>query len=426
MEDEPYAAPRPAKARPPKRPKQRGRGKKLLKFISLILILSGLAAGGYLYYRHKHPAVTPVQSEQPVVTSTAPSPTPGGTVRLIAVGDSLAFDTLNNVAKQPDGSYDYTPMMANFKTLFAKADVRVCNETTPAGGSTDGLAVSGYPTFNAPIGWNSSFANLGCNVINLASEHTFDKGQTAVNKMLNAWDSQKDILAVSGANRNTDEQSKIRYFSVKGLKFAYLAYTTASNNKPADPFSVNIYSDAQADKELAEAHKSANLVIVSINWGTENDVNISADQDRIAQHLADNNADVVLGGGPRVLQPAKILNGKNNHQTLVWYSLGNFLNSELNLNNLIGGMAVMDFDITSQAIKDPKLLPVYMHYEWTPQQKASSNLNARTNFQLYPLDQAAAPLAKSLNNTTVAAQMSYVKGIITKFAPVKVITSADY
>lgn len=399
--------------------------KKVIFVIFLIIIL---AAGG-IFYTFKKGSKSDKQFEQVLKTptdSTTDAPKLTGTIRLIAVGESMAFESINNAAKQPDGSYNYLPMMSGFKPFFDKSDIRLCNESTPGGGDKNGLAISAYPTFNAPLEWSTGFAGLGCNVINLASENINDKGQPAIDATLSTWDSAENILAVAGANRSAEEQAKIRYFTVKGLKFAYLSYATRSLNTQLTPHGLNMYSDDLATKQIAEANQNAQLVIVSINWGTEDGNDINPDQERIAQHLATQNADVVVGSGPNVLQPAKILDGKEGHQTLVWFSLGNFLGSRLPVNNLIGGMAIMDFDVATQTIKNPKLLPVYMHYEWTAAQKASSQVNARHDFMLWPLDLAGEALAKSQNNTTVDAQTTRVTGIITKFVPVKVIKSTEF
>ncbi len=426
------AKPLPPPNAPTKIVKKRHKDRsKLLKKSALILVIITviilLTGGGYALYKKfiKSEAVsTPlVDSSQPVIQ--AETSKPSGKIRFIAIGTSLAFDSINNNAKRADGSYDYLPMMVALKPFLAKSDIRLCNQTTPGGGDKNGLAISGYPTFNAPLEWSSGFAGLGCNLINLASDHINDKGQQAINETLNTWDAQQNILAVAGANRTVEEQSKIRYFTIKGLKFAFLAYTTSNANKQVTAYGVNMYSDDLATKQIEEARKNANLVIVSMNWGTENSPDINADQDRIAQHLANNNADVIIGGGPRVLQPAKVLNGKNNHQTLVWFSLGNFLTSELPIDNLIGGMAIMDFDVGKQTLIEPKLLPLYMHYEWTAQQKTAGTLNARHDFSLIPLDLATDALARSQNSTTVEAQTGRVTSLITKFAPIQIIKSTE-
>lgn len=416
----------PAPQMPAAPPVNAKRSKNRVVPIVAFLVISGLAAGagyiGYNKYYKKAPAANVSNSS----ASESAQPQLTGTIRFIATGDNLAYDSINAAAKKEDGTYDYLPMMSEFKSFYEKSDIGLCNETTPAGGDKNGLAISGYPKFNAPTAWSVGFAELGCNVINLASERTNDKGQPAIDVMLDTWTSQKDILAVAGANRSAEEQSKVRYFELKGFKFAYLAYTTNVAARPVSPHGVNLYNDDLATNQVTEARKNANFVIVSMNWGTENSTEINADQERIAQFLADKNVDVIVGGGPGVLQPAKVLDGAEGHQTLVWFSLGNFLGSPLPLDNLIGGMAVMDIDLATQQIRNPKLLPVYMHYEWTPQQKAAGTLNARKGFKLFPLDQAAVPLSRSQNNTTVEAQTDRVKGIITKFVPIQVIKSTEF
>lgn len=414
--------PKPKPPKPPKAKKHRRKRSKKTKLLILLFIILLIAGGaGYALYINKY-AIKPAQQVAvPQVTKTE-EPKLTGTIRFVAVGDSWAFESINNAAKQSDGSYDYAPMISVFKPFFDKSDIRLCNQTTSGGGGE----VSGYPSFNAPLAWSSGFAAAGCNLINLASDHMNDKGQPAIDATRTTWDAAQNVLAVAGANRSAEEQAKISYFSVKGLKFAYLAYTTNTLNKQATPFGVNQYSDELAGKQITEARKNAKMVIVSIHWGAEDSLDINADQDRIGQFLATQNVDVVVGSGPRVPQPVKVLDGTDGHQTLAWFSLGNFLNSQLPINNLIGGMAVMDIDAATLKIKAPKLMPVYMHYEWTAAQKASGNVNARHDFKLFPLDLAAEVLAKSQNNTTAEAQTTRITDIVNKFTPIQVIKSTEF
>lgn len=421
----PNPKPEPPKPTPPKPPKakkhRRKRSKKTKLLILLFVILLVAGGAGYALYINKYANKPAQQIEAPQVIKTE-EPKLTGTIRFVAVGDSWAFESINNAAKQPDGSYNYAPMMSAFKPFFDKSDIRLCNQITSGGGGD----ISGYPSFNAPPAWSSGFAVAGCNLINLASDHMNDKSQPAIDATRTTWDAAQNVLAVAGANRSAEEQAKISYFSVKGLKFAYLAYTTNTLNKQATPFGVNLYSDELAGKQIAEARKNAKMVIVSMHWGVEDSLDINADQDRIGQFLATQNVDVVVGSGPRVPQPVKVLGGANGHQTLVWFSLGNFLNSQLPINNLFGGVAVMDIDAATLKIKAPKLMPVYMHYEWTAAQKAAGNVNARHDFKLFPLDLAAEALAKSQNNTTVEAQTTRITDIINKFTPIQVIKSTEF
>ncbi len=408
---------------PPKRPKKRL--KKVLIFLVLIMLIAAGSAAYWFKYRGRGIA----NNTQPAKASEQlEKAKPTGTIRFIATGDNFTFDSVNANAKKPDGSYDYSPLFSRVKPLFDKTDVRLCNESVPTGG--DGGGISGFPNFNAPTAFARGLEDLGCNVINMGTSHMNDKGQPAIDASVNYWDSKPNLLAIAGANRTAEEQGKIRYFTVKEVKFAFLSYTTSSKNPGLTPHGVNIYSDELVNKQVAEARKNAQFVVVSVNWGTENSPDINVDQDRIAQSLTDLNADVVVGVGPHVLQPAKVLTSKDQkHQTLVWFSLGNFLNSQVPIENLVGGIAVMNIDVATQNIKDPAFLPTYMHYEWTAEQKkraSGADLAARQNLALYPLDQAADPLARSQNGTTVQAQTDRVKGIMTKFIPIKIINSTEF
>lgn len=414
--------PKPVKRAPPQA-RRRSRLPSKKWFLIGIVIITLLGGGAFAAYSKFKPTPATNQPAASQTGGTTETPKPAGTIRFIATGDNLAFESINNAAKTASG-YDYLPMMSNFKPFFDKADIRLCNETTPGGG--EALGISGFPNFNAPTAWSTGFAGLGCNLMNLGSDHTNDKGQAGIDAMVATWEAQAGTLAYAGANKSVEEQVKVRYFTVKEVKFAYLSYTTRTIKTDNTIFGINLYNSELAKQQVEEARKNASLVIVSITWGNEDQSAITGDQDRIAQELADYDVDVVVGGGPHVVQPAKILDGKEGHQTLVWYSLGNFLNSQLPINNLIGGMAVMDFDIATGQLKDPKFMPIYMHYEWTAAQKAAGTVNARTNFKLFPLDQATEALAKSQNGTTVADQTARLTGIITQFAPIKVITSAEY
>ena len=200
-DDEPIFSTKAVKPAKVKR-SRRKKGKKLRKFLLTLLILAALAAGGFVAYKkflHKTPTTPPVASTNQSTTQTQTATKPTGTIRFIATGDNLAFDSINNYAHQPDGSYNYLPMMSLMKPLFANADIRLCNETTPAGGA--GLGVSGYPNFNSPVEWTVGFAGVGCNLINLATDHINDKAQAGIDGTVDSWSKQSNNLAVAGANK---------------------------------------------------------------------------------------------------------------------------------------------------------------------------------------------------------------------------------
>lgn len=238
---------KPAPIAKPVRKRKKAK-KKFLPFLIILLIAAG--AGGYWYKYHIQPQRSHVQQ---LLTKTEPALKPTGTIRLIATGDNLTFDSINQAAKKPDGSYDFSTFFPNIKPFFDKSDIKVCNETVPAAGTLYGI--SGFPNFNAPPAFAKGLGDLGCNVINMGTNHINDKGQPAIDTSVGYWDNQSSVLAVAGANRTATEQKKIRYFTVKQVKLAYLSYTTTSNDNQLTPFGVNIYNAATAQAQVQEAQK---------------------------------------------------------------------------------------------------------------------------------------------------------------------------
>lgn len=401
--------------------------KKLFIIFVVIILLIGLAVGGFLFWKSKSnnseqannqaevaPAVTEVE-QAPEVTKK--------TVRFVATGDMIAHDAILKQGKTANG-YDFSPMLANMKPYFDKADVKFCNQATPAGGEAYGY--TGYPIFNAPIEWPRAIEGVGCNVVNIGTNHTNDKGQGLVDATVAAWDGRQNVLAVVGANRSAEEQAKIRYFEKDGLKFAVLSYSTYSNSPITNGYAINMYDTTKANTEITEAKKNADIVIVSMRWGTEYSPTIDATQEKVSQELADAGATVVVGHGPHFLEPVKKLSGKGGNETIVWYSLGNFLNTQLEAESLVGGFAVMDIDTESKKITELKFMPVYSHYEWTAQEKAANNLLARKNISMYPLDKSAEYLPKSQIGTTVEAQTDRVTKLLNQYSQVTIIKSDQY
>jgi len=390
--------------------------KKLIIVIVLILIF-GLS--GYFWVIKN--TSSSKDSDQNTVSEKRQKQTQPDKIRLIASGDNLPHETVNAQAKTGN-TYNYAQFFEPIAQVFDSSDIAFCNQESP---SAPGLSVSAYPTFNAPKEFAQDLSKVGCNVIGLANNHLNDKGQAGIDGTRGLWDEIKP-LAVAGANRSAAEQNKVSYFEVKGVKFAFVAYSEISNSNPAQSYSLNRFDENLVKSQLNEAKTKANFVLVSAHWGTEYSPNANPVQERWAKIFADNGADVVFGSGPHVLQPVKKLPRSGGGETVVFYSLGNLLSSQLDIESLIGGLAVLDIDVASKKIDSVGFFPTYMHYEWTAAEKAREDLLARKNLKIYPLEQSAEPLAKSQNNTSVQAQTDRITELLNKFTAVKILKLSDF
>ena len=392
--------------------------KKLNKKIFILVVIAIVAVFILLFVvlRPTSKNVSNGESQQQSQESTAKN-----TTRIIAVGDQLPHDAINKQALKPDGSYDYLQFYKEIKNNFNNVQGAYCNQEVPTAGSVS--PISGYPVFNAPEQFAKDISALGCNTINLANNHMFDKGQAGINATRAVWDNLPK-KAIAGANRNQEEQNNIQYFTENNIKFAYLAFAEYSNTPTSTEYAINIYSEAVAKPLVTQASNNADVVIVSMHWGTEYSPTENDFQKTAAKAIAESGADVIIGAGPHVLQPVDKIVSSDGRETLVWYSLGNFLSAQLDLASLIGGIAVMDFAKSENGAKLESIgfIPSYMHYEWTAEQKAADALLERKNFMVYPLEKATDPLSRSLFNTTVEAQTNYIKNILNTHISVPLLT----
>lgn len=391
------------------------------KYIFIFLAIIILLGSGFLIWKAKSNLQDPSinSSTQPTVKSAPKKHS--DKIRIIGTGDMLPHETVNQQAKAAD-SYDYLQFFDQVKQFYQAADVRFCNQESP---TAPGIGVTAYPTFNAPPKFARDLSTVGCNVISLANNHLNDKGQAGIDGTRGLWEEIKP-LAVAGANRDLDEQKKVAYFEIKKVKFAFVAYSEISNNRISSSYALNMLNENLVRTQLQEARSKADIVLVSVHWGTEYSPSINANQDKWAKIFAANGADIVFGTGPHVLQPVKKLPRPDRKETVIFYSLGNMLSSQLETESLIGGFAILDIDPSSKKIDQVAFLPTYMHYEWTDQQKKNEDLLARKNLKIYPLDQSSGPLSKSQNNTSVQIQTKRVTDLLNKFTEVNILRSNEY
>jgi poly-gamma-glutamate synthesis protein (capsule biosynthesis protein) len=377
-----------------------------------ILLLLGIVAAVVLTAQEatkKKPA-----TQHNNATKSQPAKKDSNTISFLATGDWIAHDSVNTAAKQSDGSYNYLPLVNDFSGIFKQTDIRFCNDPILNGGQS--LGITGYPKFNSPTEFVTDMGKLGCNLVNTASNHSFDFTQANITNSVDAWSKVPNTLAVAGENRSQAEHDTVHYFTVKGVKFAFLAYTTYINSDaPAqNAYGVNVFSKEFASSQIATAKQNgAKFIIASMRWGTEYSATVNAIQKDDAQFLADQGVNLVLGHGPHELQTVSELTGSAGNKTLVWYSLGNFVNTQEPAETLFNGIVGLKINKETLAISDVKYLPIYMHYEWTAAQAAADNTNARHTLHLYPLEQATQAMINAQQlKTTVDAQRSRIQALL--------------
>ena len=286
---------------------------------------------------------------------------------LIAVGDVLIHESVYKDALDDNGTYNFSKMFDLVSPIIKKYDLKFCNQESTIGGNI--LGISGYPLCNSPDEIGDELVSMGFNLISLANNHALDKGVDAVLYSNSYW-KEKDVIT-AGAYSTKEERDKVNIYDKNGIKYAFFAYTTLSNNKVPNDYIINMYSDERVKEDIEKVKGSVDVIIVSMHWGEEFSNVLNKSQKEIAKYLSDLGVNIIIGSHPHVVQPIEYIG-----DTLVIYSLGNFISNQLslNLNSGIGLMVGMDIKI-----EDNKVIIDNLYKELILQYAENS-----TNFKVIP------------------------------------------
>jgi len=286
-------------------------------------------------------------------------------VKLVMIGDMLLHDVVQYTGEMPDGTYNYDHFFTHIKSDIQNADVAVVNQEVMIGGAEFGI--SGYPDFNCREEVGDALVNAGFDVVLHATNHSMDRGQKGIDNCMNFWDSRYPQIKYLGLNRTEADYHNIYVYEKDGFKIAMLNYTYGLNGiaLPSDrPYLVNLLDEEKIKRDLQRAEEIADFTIVYPHWGTEYVYEPDSSQRRWAQLFADYGADLVLGAHPHVIEPVEWISGASGNQTLVYYSLGNFISAQQAAPRMLGAMAeiTLEKDNNGKAfIKDYGVTPLVTH-----------------------------------------------------------------
>lgn len=377
---------------------------KIKRLIAVLLALCAVGSASGCVAKIEESGAGRVKSTTPDDTSTKDAQTVSADpedvrLRFACAGDNIVHESLFVQAAAEaaslastgsySGKYYFDDMYDDaVKEIISGADIAFVNQEGPISGADP----SGYPNFNAPEEAGDALVSMGFDIVNIANNHMLDMEHktTGYENTIRFWKS-KDVLMVGGYEDQADYDT-IRYIEREGVKIAVLSYTYGTNGYSVNPSSfavVPLIDDARMTAQIAEAKASSDLVLVSMHWGDENVQNVSAEQRRLAKVLADAGADAVIGHHTHTVQPIEWTLGKDGNKTLVIYSLGNFISSQLYAKNLVG--EIVTFDIVKEKgsskayIENVKTDPTVTHYLSDTSVFDSLDLAKRYNVHVYLL-----------------------------------------
>lgn len=284
------------------------------------------------------PSVEAPSADQSPSQSPEPTADPSE-LTILSGGDILLHLSVTEGARTGPNTYDYAPYYEEITDWIDGADLSICALEVPIVGEDE--APSNYPNFGAPKDLADSLDRIGFDGCAVATNHTMDRGFHGVTTTIEAL--EESGLGWAGSARSQEEADEIQFYTLESggrdVKIAHLSATTLTNGIPipgdhpyswdvvgelGDPVSA-IIDDAERARELG-----ADLVVLSMHWGTEYVNEPITEQLEIADELAaSGEIDLIFGNHSHVPQPVVELEGgpRGEGMWVVW-SMGNQISGQ--------------------------------------------------------------------------------------------------
>lgn len=274
------------------------------------------------------------------------------------MGDIMMHTNQIEAARKGGGNYDFSSYFRLIEDRIKDADLAVANMEFTLGGEPH----TGYPCFSAPDSYATYLADCGFDVFLAANNHILDKGSEGAARTADIYrrmEAEGKIvftgLAGSEEERSGNYPLMIRRKGI-GLALLNVTYGTNLGATLHWPKTNYIGRRTEIEEALIKAEK-ADVTIVLPHWGPEYQTTHSESQEKTAEWLAENGADIIIGAHPHVVQDTTSI-GK----VPVIYSLGNAVSNMSAANTQLELMATLR--IVRHENGDIRMLPVELTWLW--------------------------------------------------------------
>lgn len=318
-------------------------------------------------------------------------------ISMSVIGDIMCHNSQYTDAYiSSQDTYDFSYVFEDVKQYVSTADIAIGNLETTFAGKKRGY--SNYPTFNSPEQLATNLKDFGIDVLCTANNHSLDKGYSGLTSTLEYLD--KEEIAHMGTYASAQDQRKILFKEVNGIKIAFLAFTYGTNGIPVPSgkeYCINLIDEDLILQQLNLAKKeNPDLICVNMHWGIEYQLTQNKEQEKLANLLFSNGVDVILGSHPHVLQPMEkktiTLEDGTTKDCFVIYSLGNFISGQTKDNTKNSVILNIEFtkhgETEKTTIDKVSYIPIYMYksssrstkkYKLLDIEKSISNYENGTN-----------------------------------------------
>lgn len=289
---------------------------------------------------------------------------------LLAVGDNLIHDMVYEKFYEGDGVYDFHPLYEKVKSAIQSYDLAVINQETIF--VEDDSEVSNYPNFGTPHEMGEALVDTGFDVILSATNHTMDKGADTIEYMYDYWKTKYPYVTLLGIHGDEEDHNNIDIVEKNGIRLAMFNYTYGLNGYelPKDrEYLVDLLWDKDRFmSDIKKAEDQADMTVCFLHIGAEYVYEPTDYHRSYVDDCIDAGADIVICSHPHVIEPYGEVTTAKGNTGVVFYSCGNFVSAQDEVDRLLGGMASVKITKTTQGEKtetkvtEYDFIPVVTHF----------------------------------------------------------------
>lgn len=292
---------------------------------------------------HEPPPARP----QPGPSGLAPAPRLGPTelarVRFTLVGDIIPHGFVKSVAAahaQPANNDGWDFFFEDVADIFRSADVAFANLETPVAPTS--RITPGSFLFNAPLALVEALKRAGISVVSFANNHVMDMQHAGFVETLGSL--RQKGLPFAGSGDSVEAAWEPVILEKNGLRIGLLGMTRLlnGNKNPAEadkphvnyvPYATDKtgavgVTEADAVERVRAARAKCDVLLVSIHWGQEYAPEPLPVDVELGHAMLEAGAEAIIGHHAHVLQPIEGYVTADGRQTMIFYSLGNFLSNQ--------------------------------------------------------------------------------------------------
>jgi poly-gamma-glutamate synthesis protein (capsule biosynthesis protein) len=262
-------------------------------------------------------------------------------VSFAVAGDVIPHEPVRAAAKAAgDGEPGWAALFVDVNDVFEGANFGFVNLETPV--APEHSHGTKPFLFDAPVELPQALKANGIKIVSFANNHVMDQGWAG---FVESREHLQEIgLLFAGTSDNTATAWQPVITEANGIKVGWLGMTRWLNgnrnpDKDDQPH-VNFFpypgeaggapgaDEATVLAAVKAARAQCDLLVISMHWGVEYATAPRPEDVDIAHKMLEAGATVIVGAHPHVLQPIETYKTQDGRDTLIFYSLGNFLSNQ--------------------------------------------------------------------------------------------------